>query len=83
MSASDRQVGGSHYQSMKIDIWEFLEANLSQEEFSGYLKGSTLKYLMREKNDSLEDLLKAQHFLEKLIEISDKPEPVRGAFGNL
>lgn len=83
MNINERQVGGDHYKNMKIDVWEFLEANLSQEEFSGYLKGSIIKYLMRKKYDSLEDLLKAQHFLEKLIEISDKPEPVRGAFGNL
>ena len=66
MNTNKRQIGGDHYVKMPIDVWEFLEANLSVEEFKGYLKGNIIKYLMRKKYNSDEDLLKAQHCLEKL-----------------
>lgn len=67
--AIERQVGGSHYKdkgsSMQpwaiIDAWEL--------DFYG---GNVLKYLLRAKHKGgLEDLQKARHYLDKMIEDAD------------
>jgi hypothetical protein len=41
---------------------------MTPEEFEGYLRGNVIKYISRypEKN-GVEDLMKAQHYLAKLI----------------
>ena len=41
---------------------------MSKEEFQGFLKGNVIKYLARRKGGG-EDLEKAKHYLEKLIEV--------------
>ena len=66
--ADDRQVNGSHYQ-MDVSPWSAMESWLSHEEFVGFLKGNSIKYLSRDKDDSLADIKKAHHYLEKLIEV--------------
>lgn len=67
--ASDNQVGGDHYRAKKIQPWTAMESWLGSEQFEGYLRGNVIKYVARypEKN-GLEDLLKAKHYLERLIE---------------
>lgn len=67
-SANDKQVGGSHYKTLTIQPWDAMEAWLTPEEFRGFLKGNAIKYLARKKN--ADDLQKAQHYLEKLNEVS-------------
>jgi Protein of unknwon function (DUF3310) len=63
MSANDRQVGGKHYKSA-IQAWDYIIAN-----DIGYLDGTAIKYLTRWKHKGgIEDLRKAIHFIEKLIE---------------
>lgn len=63
MSANDKQVGGSHYKG-GIEPWDFIIANNI-----GFMEGSIIKYVARHtKKNGIEDLKKAQHFLEKLIE---------------
>lgn len=64
MNANDRQVGGSHYQD-NIQHWDFA----AQRQYD-YFQGQITKYVDRwKKKNGLQDLLKAQHFLEKYIEL--------------
>lgn len=67
-SANDKQVGGNHYKGLNIQPWDAMQSWLTPEEFRGFLKGNAIKYLARRKN--ADDLQKAQHYLEKLNEVS-------------
>ena len=60
----------NHYTSGSIECIDGIEASMSAEAFKGYCKGAALKYLWRyeRKDKSLEDLKKAQWYLNKLIE---------------
>lgn len=62
--ANDTQVGGQHYKSKAIQPWDYIVSNNL-----GYLEGNVVKYVSRhrEKN-GVEDLKKAMHYLQKLIE---------------
>lgn len=67
MKANQTQVGGEHYKSFTIQPWD---AILSWE--LGYLDGCAVKYISRwRKKGGVDDLKKARHFLDKLIEIED------------
>jgi hypothetical protein len=70
-----KQIGGSHYTSMAVQPWEAMRAWMNREQFQGYLQGNVIKYISRagKKGDTLEDLKKAQHYLETLIETMNKP----------
>lgn len=70
MSANDKQVGGGHYKSA-IQHWDYVIANDLD-----YFQAQVTKYVTRwKKKNGLQDLLKAQHFLEKYIEtVSKKAE---------
>lgn len=59
----------SHYNYGKIECIEAIEESMTPESFKGYLKGNTMKYLWRyeRKGKSIEDLKKAQWYLNKLI----------------
>ena len=49
-----------------------MEAWMTTEQFKGYLLGNCIKYLARaqDKHESpLEDLLKCQHYLARLMEV--------------
>lgn len=64
MSAFDKQVGGDHYKSMKIQPVEYISAN-----GLGFLEGNVIKYITRYKvKGGAKDLEKAIHCLELLIE---------------
>ena len=41
---------------------------MTKEQFEGYLKGSVMKYVWREKENKKEDLEKAKWFINKLQE---------------
>ena len=60
----------SHYNEGAVECVEAIEASMSSEEFKGYLKGNTIKYIWRYdyKGKPVEDLRKARWYLEKLIE---------------
>ena len=61
------QVGGDHYKT-EIQPWDFIIANNL-----GYLEGNIIKYVSRyKKKGGMADLLKAQHYLQKLIETTQK-----------
>jgi len=64
MNANEIQVAGSHYRSA-IQPWDYIVANNI-----GYLEGNIIKYVSRwKKKGGVEDLYKAQHYLEKLIQL--------------
>ena len=66
MTANDDQVGGRHYIEKAIQPWDFIVQNNL-----GYLEGCIIKYVSRYKQKGgLEDLIKAAHYLEKLIEVT-------------
>lgn len=69
----DIQVGGDHYSSKTVQPWDAMESWMSKEEFSGFLRGNVIKYVSRyQDKGGLEDLQKANHYLSKLIEITNK-----------
>lgn len=70
--ANKQQVGGAHYAVKAIQPWDFIIANNI-----GYLEGNIIKYISRWKDKGgVEDLKKAQHYLQKLIETHDKERVV-------
>jgi hypothetical protein len=65
-SAKDSQVGGNHYRQHSIQPWDIWE-----EYGLNAFEGAVLKYLLRRKGDRVEDLKKARHTLDRLIEIEE------------
>lgn len=70
MTANERQVGGDHYEHRTIQPWDFIWANEL-----GFFEGNIVKYVVRwQQKGGREDLLKAAHYLEKLLELTDSGE---------
>jgi hypothetical protein len=66
---SNYQVGNDHYTTKVIQPWTAMESWMSSEEFEGFLRGNVIKYIARYKDkDGIKDVLKAKHYLEKLLE---------------
>jgi hypothetical protein len=68
MKANEYQVGGDHYsQAGRYQHWDFIE-----DHGIGYLEGYATKYLVRwdKKGMPVQDLEKAHHIIEKLIELA-------------
>lgn len=64
------QEGGTHYKEMKIQPIEYILANNL-----GYCEGNVIKYVSRYKSkNGVEDLKKARHYLDILIEQLSKQE---------
>lgn len=62
------QIGGQHYKKLKIQPVEYVHAN-----GIGYFEGTAIKYLSRWKDKGgIEDLQKAIHFIQLLIELETK-----------
>ena len=58
-----------HYRQGMIECIEAIEAQLTAEEFRGYLKGNVAKYVWRERHKGGgESLRKAQWYLSLLID---------------
>ncbi len=67
MSANDRQVGGSHYES-EYQHWDFCADAFGDTHF----KNAISKYIARwRKKGGLLDLEKASHYLEKMRELRE------------
>ena len=66
-SANTVQIGGEHYKRHDIQPWDAIHA-----WGLGFFSGNVIKYVARhrEKN-GIEDLKKARHYLDKLIEIME------------
>ena len=73
-SCLKRQEGGDHYKSMgEYQPWQVLHSWLNPEEFKGYMVGTAIAYLAREKQKGgLLDIKKACHTLQALIEFMEK-----------
>lgn len=70
MSALNTQVGGDHYKRYPIQPAEYIIKN-----GLGFAEGCVVKYVTRWRDkNGVEDLKKARHFLDLLIELSS-PEP--------
>lgn len=64
-SALQQQVGGGHYKNMAVQPVEFIHRN-----GIGFCEGAAIKYLARWRSKGgLEDLRKARHFIDLLIEM--------------
>jgi len=62
----------THYTDGGIECIEAIEAQLTPEEFRGYLKGNIAKYVWREKHKGgTESLKKAQWYLNRLINLDE------------
>lgn len=67
-NANAVQVGGDHFKSKAIQPWDYIVSNNL-----GYLEGNIIKYVSRWKDKGgVQDLKKAQHYLQKLIETVEK-----------
>ena len=65
-----RQVGGEHYKKMDIQPWDVIDHG-PREQAIGFYRYNALKYVMRagEKDPFKQDIAKAHHYLQKLLEI--------------
>ena len=63
-----------HYTTGGIETLDVIRAKMSSDRFQGYLMGNVLKYLLRceYKEKRLEDIKKAQFYLNALVEEMDK-----------
>jgi len=68
-SALEVQEGGEHYKSLKIQPVEYIHAN-----GIGFCEGCVIKYVSRWRSKGgVEDLKKARHFIDLLIELESRP----------
>lgn len=71
MAAISEQVGGSHYKDMAIQPVEYIHRN-----GLGFIEGCVVKYVTRWRaKGGVEDLKKARHFLDLLIEMESGSGP--------
>ncbi len=65
--AIERQVGGSHYGAYEIQPIEFIHKNRIP-----FIEGCIIKYVLRwRRKNGVEDLLKAKHYIDLLLEMED------------
>ena len=65
MAANDVQHGGDHYKTKAVQPWDFIISNNI-----GFLEGNAIKYLCRWRDKGgIQDLEKARHYIDKLIEV--------------
>lgn len=66
--ANSIQIGGEHYKTMAIQPWDYIAVNNI-----GYFEGCVIEYVSRHQDKGgIEDLRKAMHCLEKLIEVKTR-----------
>lgn len=72
MTPDATQIGGNHYTSKAVQPWAAMEAWMTPEAFKGFLRGNAIKYLARsDDKGGIEDLKKARHYLDKLIQTEE------------
>ena len=62
-----KQIGGDHYAKHTIQPWDII-----REYKLDFFEGSCISYILRRKNNRLEDLRKAAHYLEECIKNEQK-----------
>jgi hypothetical protein len=70
--ALSKQEGGNHYKKLgHFQPWEVLHIWLTPEEFKGFMKGTAVAYLARERDKGGRlDVKKAIHTLEAYLELT-------------
>jgi hypothetical protein len=59
-----------HYANKEIEVIDYIQDTLSDEEFEGYCMGNVIKYVSRYKHkNGVEDLKKARYYLNKAIDL--------------
>jgi hypothetical protein len=68
--ANAYQVAGQHYKTMDIQPWDVIDTWSLEQQIGAY-RANALKYIMRAgtKGEFQEDIAKAHHYLQKLLEI--------------
>lgn len=65
-------INPNHYKVGGIETIHYMEAKLTPEQFEGYLLGNIIKYTSRQHyKNGIEDLKKAQWYLDKLISVKE------------
>ena len=67
----DPVINPEHYTSGSLECIDWIEAEMTNEEFAGYLKGNIFKYIWRHENKGhpVQDLSKARWYLDRLINL--------------
>ena len=69
--ANKIQVAGDHYKAKPIQPWDYIASNEL-----GYFEGNIVKYVSRWRDKGgIDDLRKAAHYLQKLIELQLDAKP--------
>lgn len=59
----------AHYANKQIEVIDYIRDTLTPEQFTGYCLGNVIKYISRyRKKNGVEDLQKAQVYLDWLVE---------------
>ena len=62
-----------HYADKEIEVIDYIQDTLSKEGMEGLCIGNVMKYVSRyQHKNGLEDLKKAQYYLNKIVEIKSK-----------
>lgn len=71
-AALAKQIGGSHYKELAIQPVEYIHANNIP-----FMEGCAIKYLTRWRSKGgIADLEKAKHFIELLIDLEERKDPL-------
>ena len=73
-TADQIQVGGDYDKNQAgIQPLSVIESLMSPDQFKGFLRGSVINHIARcDKKGGAEDLEKARHYLDKLIEVCER-----------
>ena len=64
-----------HYADKKIEVIDYIKDTLTNEQYEGYCRANVIKYISRyDKKNGIEDLQKAQVYLQWLIEAKQDDE---------
>ncbi len=75
MDPSSKQIGGTYYKEMGIQPWDVVDTWPKEQRIGVYRHGA-LKYIMRmgTKDENQQEIGKAIHYLEKLLEVLRSPQ---------
>jgi hypothetical protein len=66
--ANEYMIAGDHYKQFQYETWDVIN-----DWGLGYFDGNAVKYLSRWRHkNGIEDLRKAAHYIEKLIELEEQ-----------
>lgn len=73
LNANAIQHGGTHYKDKAVQPWDVVDT-WPLEQRIGFYRGNAQKYIMRlgDKDERLLEAKKAQHYIQKLIEVLEE-----------